>query len=149
MARNLNIERDISIFIQILFMKNLLILLICLASAGSLFAEGKIIITTELDEKNSPKDRLTEIPFVKDKEYVMFVYDDANIAFGAEKVFFEINIYDDKTSKYEYAALYTVDVKPDWGYCYKGILFNAVMKTKIRVFSDKADIATKYIDVVN
>lgn len=144
----MNIEGDISIFIEITFMKILLICLFSLASVSSIFAEAKIIIASGLDEKNMPKDRLTEIPLDKDKEYIMFVYDDANVPFGAEKVFFEINIYNDETSKYEYSANYTVDVKPDWGYCFKGVLFNVPMKVKIRVFSDKGDLATKYIDVV-
>ena len=109
---------------------------------------GKPVLTiTSKVEKNAPVDNLTEISFDKGHEYLMYIVDDA--AFGAEKVFFEIKTYDEDMDKYVYAALYTVDSKTDWGYCYKGIIFNTTGKFRIHVFTDVGDLATKDVEVVS
>jgi hypothetical protein len=130
-------------------MKKLLASLILGASMISgVFAGSQLIVTSKLGEDNMPVDKLQSIPFDKDRQFLMFVYKDDNTAFGVEKVYFEISIYDEESSKYKYSDMYTVDTHTDWGYCYKGILFNMPMKLKIRVFTADGELATKYIEVV-
>lgn len=123
-------------------------LLLGLTMITGVFAGSKLVITSKLGDDNMPVDKLESIPFEKDRQFLMFVYKDDNTAFGVEKVYFEISIYDEISSKYKYSAMYTVDTHTDWGYCYKGILFNVPMKLKIRVFTANEELATKYIDVV-
>ncbi len=131
-------------------MKNLfLTVYIFVAFISSTLAGTNFIITTSLDSKNMPSDKLTEIPFDKDHEYLMFVYKDDNSAWGVEKVYFEISIYNEDKDKYVYEDLYTVDTKTDWGFCYKGVKFNTTGKIKIRVFTNDDELVTKYISVVN
>ena len=123
-------------------------LIVFLVVMASVFAETKFIVTSSLDEKKMPTDNLTEIPFDNSHEYLMFLYNDDNSAFGVEKVYLELSIYNDEASDYKYETLYTIDTKTDWGYCYKGIKFNVPMKIRVRAFTDNGELATKYISVV-
>ncbi len=128
--------------------KLLITYFIVLAATISTFAGTQFIITTNLDKDKMPVDNLSEIPFLKDHEYILYLYNDDDKAFDVNKVYFEINVYNESQDKYLLETVYTTNTEKDWGFCYKGIYFNVPLKLKIRAYTDKEELETRYINVV-
>lgn len=126
----------------------LLTFFIVLSAIVSSVAGTQFIITTNLDKDKMPVDNLSEIPFLSDHEYIMYLYNDDDKAFDVNKVYFEINVYNESQDKYLLEAVYSADTEKDWGLCYKGIYFNVPLKLKIRAYTDKEELETRYINVV-
>lgn len=123
-------------------------LFIAISSISCVLAGAQLIITSNLDDKSMPVDKLSSIPFDKDRQYLLFLFNEDYSALGVEKIYFEISSWDDKSGDYKYEDLYTVDTHTDWSYCYQGIFFNVPKKYKIRVFSNNAELVTRYIEVL-
>jgi hypothetical protein len=109
-------------------------------------AKTQLILTTNLDEHSQPVDRLSEVTYNKDQQFVMYFSSDT--ALGVEKIYFEVSVFDPVTGTFGNTALYPVDIQASWANVYEGIFFEKPATYRIRVYSARGDLVTRDIEVV-
>jgi hypothetical protein len=130
------------------FVKYILTAMILLTMQATLFAKTVLIVTSNLDENSMPVDKLESVPFSKDRQYLLFLYNDDYLPFGADKIYFEIRQATKPSQPFTWVETDTLATDAAWNSCYQPVFFSSPGSYKIRVFTAAREFTTRFIDVV-